>query len=367
VIKTLMKTTTRERIREVASVFAGRPGTGIHGPEDFIELLRMELGHEDALDRPVFMGGVWQKAVAPSLTYHICAANLAVSAETALALGLVLGGDLVFKLPSGGLEDFIALVDSLPPGLRLKVRLLDVHDPELMARAEAVVVFGGEDAVGALHREVRWDQRFLAYGPKISLGWVLSGTASEDWTLAAAKEIRAFGQRGCLSPHSYLCVNHGEANLFGKMLAEALDKTPGKNDLKPSVESISLVREARKRAQIRGDRVLVAEEEGNLDWTVVVRNEVRIEAGPGCGFVEVLPSQDLALFEEWRGKISAVSITSDVCPEKLWEQLASCGVSRVCRMGELQNPPLLWRHDGQPRLSPLVRWIACDPGVEVSP
>jgi hypothetical protein len=362
-----MKTMTRERIREVAEVFAGRPGTGIHGPEDFIELLRMELGHEEVLDRPVFMGGVWQIAVAPSLTYHICAANLAVSSETALALGLVLGGELAFKLPSTGLPDFVALVESLPAGLRARVRLLSERDAELMARAEAVVVFGGEEAVGALRREVRWDQRFLAYGPKISLGWVLPGTTSGEWARAATKEIRAFGQRGCLSPHSYLCVNRDEANLFGKMLAEALDKTPGKNGLETSVESISLVREARKRAQIRGDLVLVADEEGNGDWTVVVRNETRIEAGPGCGFVEVLPSQDSAMLEEWRGKISAVSITSDDCPEKLLEQLTSYGVSRICRMGGLQNPPLLWRHDGQPRLSPLVRWVACDPGVEVSP
>jgi len=364
VIKTLMKTTTRERIREVAEVFAGRPGTGIHGPEDFMELLRMELGHEDALDQPVFMRGVWQKAVAPALTYHICAANLAVSSETALALGLMLGGKLAFKLPSAGLSDFVAQVESFPASLRDRVQLLSEHDAELMARAEAVVVFGGAEAVAALRQEARWDQRFLAYGPKISLGWVMRGMASEYWATAAAKEIRAFGQRGCLSPHTYLCANSGEAFEFAERLAEALSQNVSSDASEVSAETLAMVREARNRARIRSDLVLAGRSDS--DCTVVVRSEARIEPGPGCGFVEVLPSQDLTLLEEWRGKLSAVSITSDVCSEKLLEQLMSFGVSRVCRMGELQNPPLGWRHDGQPRVSPLVRWIACDPGVEVS-
>jgi len=356
-------TPTLERIREVSAAFAGRPGTGIRGPEDFIGLLRMELGHEEALDRPVKMAGAWQRAAAPGLTYHICASNLAVSAETALALGLVLGGELVFKLPSSGLENFVELVESLPPSLRGTVRLLATHDPEIMARAGAVVVFGGGETVAAVRGEVRWDQRFMAYGPKISLGWVLPGTATADWALAAAGEIRAFGQRGCLSPQSYLCADRAEAELFGGLLAAALSGTKLVDGLGVSAEERALVREARKRAQARGDAVL--ESVGGPDWTVVIRNEARIEAGPGCGFVEILSSQAPGVLDGWRGLVSSVSITADVVPGDLMELFSSHGISRVCRTGELQNPPLLWRHDGQPRLAPLVRWIACDPGMEV--
>lgn len=351
------------RIREVSAVWAGRPGTGIRGPEDFSSLLRLELGHEDALDRPVEIGGAWQRALAPRNIYHICASNLAVSAETALALGLVLGAGLVFKLPSSGLGDFVALVESLPASLRGRVRLLAAHDPAIMARADAVVIFGGEEAVEAVRREVRWDQRFMAYGPKISLGWVLPGTASADWALAAAREIRAFGQRGCLSPQSYLCADRAEAELFGGLLAAALSGDMAGDGLEPSAEERALVREARKRAKVRGDTVLEAE--GFPDWTVVIRNEARIEAGPGCGFVEILPSQDPAVLDGWRGSVSSVSVTAEKLSGDLLELFSSSGVSRVCRMGELQNPPLGWRHDGQPRLAPLVRWIACDPGLEV--
>lgn len=356
-------TPTAARIREVSAVFAGRPGTGIRGPEDFTCLLRLELGHEEALDRPVKIGGSWQRALAPRMIYHVCASNLAVSAETALALGLVLGSELVFKLPSSGLGDLVALVESLPAPLRGRVRLLAARDPAIMSRADAVVVFGAQEAVEVFRREVRWDQRFMAYGPKISLGWILPGSASAEWALAAAGEIRAFGQRGCLSPQSYLCADRAEAELFGGLLAAALSGDVAEPGQDATAEERALVREARQRARVRGDTVLEAEQFPG--WTVVIRDEARIEPGPGCGFVEILSSQDAGVLEGWKGWVSSVSITADRLPGELLELFSGCGISRVCRMGELQNPPLDWRHDGQPRLAPLVRWIACDPGLEV--
>lgn len=357
-------TTTRDRLALVGAVFAGHPGTGIGGPEDLAALLRLELGHEDALDRPVEIAGFWQRAVAPRLTYHICASNLAVSAATSLALGLVLGGELVFKLPSGGggLPDFVALVASLPSELRGRVRLLDAHDCALMARADAVVVFGGEETVAAVRKEVRWDQRFVAYGPKISLGWVLPGTANRECALAAAREIRAFDQCGCLSPQTYLCADASEAGVFGTLLAEALSMVDSLTPAPPDTRA--QMTEVRKRAKVRGDRVWEAD--GDSGWTVVVRREARIEAGPGHGYVEVLPSQAPGILEEWKAKISSVSVSATSCPREVLESLMRVGVARICRMGNLQDPPLLWRHDGQARLAPLVRWIACDPGMGVA-
>ena len=33
------------------------------------------------------------------------------------------------------------------------------------------------------------------------------------------------------------------------------------------------------------------------------------------------------------------------------------GAQRVCRIGEMQNPPLTWHHDGWPALGSLVRYV----------
>ena len=37
-------------------------------------------------------------------------------------------------------------------------------------------------------------------------------------------------------------------------------------------------------------------------------------------------------------------------------ELSRWGVTRVCQLGQMQNPPLLWRHDGRPALGDLVTW-----------
>ena len=37
-------------------------------------------------------------------------------------------------------------------------------------------------------------------------------------------------------------------------------------------------------------------------------------------------------------------------------QLAQWGVTRICRIGQMQDPPLTWRHDGRPALGDLVTW-----------
>jgi hypothetical protein len=36
--------------------------------------------------------------------------------------------------------------------------------------------------------------------------------------------------------------------------------------------------------------------------------------------------------------------------------LAGLGASRVCRVGEMQSPPISWSHDGQGVLIPLARF-----------
>jgi hypothetical protein len=61
--------------------------------------------------------------------------------------------------------------------------------------------------------------------------------------------------------------------------------------------------------------------------------------------------------EEVRGHISTVGLAAGVdALEALAAQLARWGATRVCPIGRMQKPPLLWRHDGRPALGDLVKW-----------
>ena len=78
-------------------------------------------------------------------------------------------------------------------------------------------------------------------------------------------------------------------------------------------------------------------------------------------FVYVKPVQSLddALqgADAVRGRVSTVGLAAPTsAAEDLARRLADWGVTRICRLGQMQNPPLPWRHDGRPSLGDLVTW-----------
>ena len=60
------------------------------------------------------------------------------------------------------------------------------------------------------------------------------------------------------------------------------------------------------------------------------------------------------------GASSAVSTVGLAVTEDQTQEVATAlarwGAARVCPLGQMQNPPLAWRHDGRPALADLVRW-----------
>jgi hypothetical protein len=96
-------------------------------------------------------------------------------------------------------------------------------------------------------------------------------------------------------------------------------------------------------------------------WTVVFEADPRFQVSCLNRFVYVKPVKDLSELlqnaEAVRGKVSTVGIAApEGRMEELALQLAHWGVTRVCPLGQMQNPPLTWRHDGRPALGDLVTW-----------
>jgi hypothetical protein len=58
-----------------------------------------------------------------------------------------------------------------------------------------------------------------------------------------------------------------------------------------------------------------------------------------------------------RGKVSTVGLAAtEAEAHRIALELARWGVTRICRIGQMQDPPLTWRHDGRPVLADLVTW-----------
>ena len=110
----------------------------------------------------------------------------------------------------------------------------------------------------------------------------------------------------------------------------------------------------------RGD-VKIWASENSTAWTVVFEHEARFRFSPLNRFIFVKPVADVAAvlpgIDELRGKVSTVGMAAP--PEKLRElarRFACWGATRICPLGQMQNPPLTWRHDGRPALGDLVTW-----------
>ena len=96
-------------------------------------------------------------------------------------------------------------------------------------------------------------------------------------------------------------------------------------------------------------------------WTVVYEADTRFQMSCLNRFIYVKAVADLTAAlqgaDEIRGKVSTVGLAApEEKTDEIAAQLARWGATRVCPLGQMQNPPLAWRHDGRPALGDLVTW-----------
>ena len=96
-------------------------------------------------------------------------------------------------------------------------------------------------------------------------------------------------------------------------------------------------------------------------WTVIFEADPQFQVSCLHRFIYVKGVSNLAEAlrnaDSVRDKVSTVGLAA---PEDralaLATELARWGAARVCPLGQMQNPPLAWRHDGRPALADLVMW-----------
>jgi hypothetical protein len=170
-----------------------------------------------------------------------------------------------------------------------------------------------------------------------------------------------------LSPHVFY-IEHGgsvSAEKFAEMLAQeftSIESTEPRG--KVATEEAARIASKRSiyemRAASLGD-VKLWRSENSTAWTVVYEADPQFQLSCLNRFVYVKPVPDLnealRYCESIRGQVSTVGLAaSGDRAQQLATQLARWGATRVCRLGEMQNPPLTWRHDGRPTLGDLVTW-----------
>ena len=348
-------------------------------------LVLQDLGHGGRLDG--FSASAAEResclsalAFGPELLVHIAPGNLPNPTLLSIVLGLLVRSAQLVKCAKGS-----ALIPRLfahsiyeadhKAGACLELAEWPGGSVELEAalfsEADCVIATGNDETLDSIRRRLSSRTRFLGYGHRVSFGYiareVLSNASARRAARDAAEDVAAWDQQGCLSPHLLFVEDGGaiDAGQFAAMLAEELarqeSESPRGELLVHESMTLTLKRDFyRVRASASDDTRLWASE-GSTAWTVIYEADPRFQLSCLNRFVYVKRAAKLddALHhsELVRGQVSTVGLAAAGEREReLATQLGRWGVTRICRLGRMQRPPLAWRHDGRPSLADLVTW-----------
>ncbi|HTR43614.1 MAG TPA: acyl-CoA reductase [Pseudomonadales bacterium] len=351
--------------------------------ENFRALLAQELGDGlDVLGDPPNapasrMVHFWR---GPEFQVHIGAGNIPSPALTSIVFGFLTRSAQFLKCASGGsfLPRLFAhsIYDAdAKLGACLEIaewRGGNIHlENALFAEADCVTATGSDETLDEIRLHLPFKTRFVGYGHRVSFGYVagetLAGAGTKKIVAAAADDVVAWNQLGCLSPHViYVQAGDISAEHFAQQLAEELERREASEPRgEIPAEEAAAIASRRAIYEIRAAHSQETTQhwrsKDSTAWTVIFESDARFQLSCLNRFIYIKPVADLKSMLEnadaVRGKISTIGLA--VSEEKISEvaaQLARWGATRICPLGQMQNPPLTWRHDGRPPLGDLVTW-----------
>ena len=348
-------------------------------------LLVQELGDVKRLDELVATPGeekLSRAAIAtgPELLVHIAAGNIPNPTLMSLVLGLLTRSAQFVKCGSGAAYLPRLFAHSIYDADHKLGACLEIAEwrggnaaleAELFAAADCVTATGSDETLTAIRGQLPVRTRLLGHGHRVSFGYVtgeaLFGHGAKKIVAAAAVDVVAWNQLGCLSPHVIYVQRGGEyaPEHFAQMLAEELER---RETVEPRGEVATDVAAAiASRRGIYEVRAAHSPEtqlwpsKHSTAWTVVYEADARFAVSCRHRFIYVKAVADVESVmqntDAVRGKVSTVGLAaSEEETREITTTLARWGVTRVCPLGQMQNPPLTWRHDGRPPLGDLVTW-----------
>lgn len=240
----------------------------------------------------------------------------------------------------------------------------DERTEKLIEHSGAVIAYGSDATIERL-KTLAGEKPFEGFGHALSVGLWGDGPDADfnewlPWIVRVGKgfseDILTFDQSGCLSPCT-IFVQKIEEAVRSVLVDEWLAPMCVDLQMKMRTDSAECrrVREERDLATMEGAKVFGDSE---LRWTVISWPQTReIPTPVGLGIVHLIPLDDLSRFGNYlgstKGRLSSVGVAGEVSPE-LRAAIEAEGVSRICKAGEMQTPPLDWRNGGVD----LEAWIA---------
>ena len=350
-----------------------------------LALLQQDLGDPHRLDAfvnsaPELKGNRRSLARGPEFTVHITAGTLPNSTLQLMVLSLLAKSAQFVKCASGAAfipRLFAHSIYDLEPKLGACIEVAEwkggnqLLESALFNEAEVVTASGTDETLGDIRRRLPDRVRFIGHGHKLSFIYLtkesLAGFNAKKLIQRAAADVAAWDQAGCLSPHVIYVETNPDLppEWFAEKLAgelAALEQSLPRGPL--SVEEAAAITGRRSIYEVRAAHLPGTKHwssEGSTAWTVVFEEDPQFAVSCLNRFIHVKAVADLEQLikgiEPVHGHVSTVGLAaSDERADKIAQRLAHWGVSRICPVGRMQDPPLTWRQDGRPALADFVAW-----------
>ncbi|MFJ9607706.1 acyl-CoA reductase [Kitasatospora sp. NPDC101176] len=330
--------------------------------------LRRELGglRPERLTRPDARETTFEAWAPVGLLVHIAPGNGAAVAPLSVVEGLLTGNLNVLKTSSADTllaQHLLAELAAADPTGALARRIVALRFPStrtgwlrlLCEPADAVAVWGGEDAVRSVSELVPPGCRLVEWGHRISFAYLTRDAWSDGTTLdALAADVCRLEQQACSSPQVvYLDTeDDGEvfafADRFAAHLAAASDPIP-RPELEPAEHAEITTTELLARLEEHlGLTRVVAAPDGS--WRVLADTRSALAASPLHRSVWVKPlprTRAMAVLRPMRRYLQTAAIAgsrADVA--RLSRAVLAAGVLRVTPVGGMLDGYHGEPHDG---------------------
>ncbi|MBU2574851.1 MAG: hypothetical protein KKH28_12320 [Elusimicrobia bacterium] len=311
---------------------------------------------------------------------HVLSGNVFLVAAGSLVEGLLTGNATILK-PSSSEKIFPRLLlESLRECdkegiISGSVALADYSSSqadviaEFKKRVDAIVVWGGEEAVKAYRDGLPARTRLVVFGPKLSLavatkeGLKAQGLGSAAQRLAW--DISIWDQNACTAPQACFVEGAAEAGLLAGALAASMKEIsrklpPGRPDPDTAAE-IRKLRTVFEIAQTRKEGRLLEAEKG-LDWTIVVDKNMNLEPSPLHRTIKIIPFRNfdevIGQLERMRGYIQTVGLAVSPGERKeIAAKLEKSGALRIVETGSMASGNIDDPHDGSYDLPQLMNLV----------
>jgi hypothetical protein len=295
----------------------------------------------------------------PKKIGFIAAGNVAGAGIHEIAIALLAGAAVVVKTASAEpifFTEFARTLTEIDPaaGARFEVlhwsRARTDLTAVLLASCDQVVAYGDDATIESLRNR----SNVVGFGSRVSAAVAVTRVSDEVAGLLA-RDVVLFEQLGCLSLHQVFVVGPDDGSILARQMAAALEQIAkimprAAIPLRDAVEIRNLRERARWRA-IAGEPVELLEGR-DLDWTVVFEpSPSPFQLSPGFRTVYVTGVRDCHELRDsiagLSGRIEAMAIAGDESEAaEIRKEIEAMRIPYICAPGEMQSPPLDWRHGG---------------------